>query len=54
MYYLFLFIAEKWFVYLIIMQLEIKMVGGFNTLALKQQFGKKLMELENEKWIVQV
>ena len=30
------------------------MFGGFDTLALKQHFGKKLMELEDEKKTVQV
>ncbi|XP_038985794.1 kinesin-like protein KIN-4A isoform X2 [Phoenix dactylifera] len=32
---------------------EMRMVGGFDTLALKHHFGKKLMELEEEKRIVQ-
>lgn len=32
---------------------EMKMFGGFDTVALKQHFGKKLMELEDEKRIVQ-
>ncbi|KAH7687716.1 Kinesin-like protein [Dioscorea alata] len=32
---------------------EMKSFGGFETLALKQHFGKKLMELEDEKRIVQ-
>ncbi|KAJ0989488.1 hypothetical protein J5N97_007844 [Dioscorea zingiberensis] len=32
---------------------EMKLFGGFETLALKQHFGKKLMELEDEKRIVQ-
>lgn len=36
------------------MQSEMKMFGGFDTLALKQHFGKKLMELEDEKKTVQV
>ena len=31
-----------------------KMYGGIETLALKQHFGKKLMELEEEKRAVQV
>lgn len=31
-----------------------KSFGGFETFALKQHFGKKLMELEDEKRIVQV
>lgn len=30
------------------------MFGEFDTVALKQHFGKKLMELEDEKRIVQV
>lgn len=30
------------------------MFGGFDTLALKQHYGKKLMELEEEKKVVQV
>ncbi|XP_020103102.1 kinesin-like protein KIN-4A isoform X2 [Ananas comosus] len=32
---------------------EMKMFEGFNTLALKQHFGKKIMELEEEKRAVQ-
>ncbi|PKA63557.1 Kinesin-like protein FLA10 [Apostasia shenzhenica] len=32
---------------------EMKMFGGFDTIALKQHFGKKLMELEDEKRVVQ-
>lgn len=36
------------------MQSEMKMFEGFNTLALKQHFGKKIMELEEEKRAVQV
>ncbi|KAG9440503.1 hypothetical protein H6P81_020668 [Aristolochia fimbriata] len=32
---------------------EMKLFGGFDTFALKQHFGKKLMELEDEKRIVQ-
>ncbi|XP_072969502.1 kinesin-like protein KIN-4A isoform X2 [Typha angustifolia] len=32
---------------------EMKMFGGFDTLALKQHFGKKVMELEEEKRVVQ-
>ncbi|KAL4179730.1 hypothetical protein AMTRI_Chr13g121520 [Amborella trichopoda] len=32
---------------------EMKMFGGVDTLALKQHFGKKLLELEEEKRIVQ-
>ncbi|XP_058080268.1 kinesin-like protein KIN-4A isoform X2 [Magnolia sinica] len=32
---------------------EMKLFGGFDTIALKQHFGKKLMELEDEKRIVQ-
>ncbi|KAH7659921.1 Plus-end-directed kinesin ATPase protein [Dioscorea alata] len=32
---------------------EMKSFGGFETFALKQHFGKKLMELEDEKRIVQ-
>jgi hypothetical protein len=31
-----------------------KMYGGIETLALKQHFGKKIMELEEEKRAVQV
>lgn len=31
-----------------------KLVGGFDTVALKQHFGKKIMELEDEKRTVQV
>ncbi|KAG0463070.1 hypothetical protein HPP92_021546, partial [Vanilla planifolia] len=34
-------------------EIEMKMFGGFDTDALKQHFGKKLMELEDEKRIVQ-
>ncbi|PKU62954.1 kinesin-like protein KIN-4A [Dendrobium catenatum] len=33
---------------------EMKMFGGFETIALKQHFGKKLMELEDEKRSVQL
>ncbi|CAN1274174.1 Kinesin-like protein KIN-4A [Linum perenne] len=32
---------------------EMKLVGGSDTAALKQHFGKKLMELEDEKRVVQ-
>ncbi|KAJ4825630.1 Kinesin-like protein KIN-4A [Turnera subulata] len=32
---------------------EMKLVGGYDTTALKQHFGKKLMELEDEKRTVQ-
>ncbi|KAF5740657.1 putative Kinesin heavy chain [Tripterygium wilfordii] len=32
---------------------EMKLFGGFDTAALKQQFGKKIMELEDEKRAVQ-
>ncbi|KAG8377564.1 hypothetical protein BUALT_Bualt08G0046200 [Buddleja alternifolia] len=32
---------------------EMKLVGGYDTTALKQHFGKKLMELEEEKRTVQ-
>lgn len=31
-----------------------KLFGGYDTTALKQHFGKKIMELEEEKRIVQV
>lgn len=31
-----------------------KLFGGYDTMALKQHFGKKLMELEEEKKTVQV
>jgi hypothetical protein len=31
-----------------------KMYGGIETLTLKQHFGKKIMELEEEKRAVQV
>jgi hypothetical protein len=31
-----------------------KLFGGIDTEALKQHFGKKIMELEEEKRIVQV
>ncbi|KAJ6829209.1 kinesin-like protein KIN-4A [Iris pallida] len=34
-------------------EFEMKMFGGVDTLALKQHFGKKLMELEDEKRTVQ-
>ncbi|KAI3946715.1 hypothetical protein MKW98_003278 [Papaver atlanticum] len=30
-----------------------KLFGGFDTMALKQHFGKKIMELEDEKRTVQ-
>ncbi|XP_051124233.1 kinesin-like protein KIN-4A isoform X2 [Andrographis paniculata] len=33
---------------------EMKLVGGYDTIALKQHFGKKLMELEEEKRTVQL
>jgi hypothetical protein len=36
------------------LQSEMKMYGGIETLALKQHFGKKIMELEEEKRAVQV
>ncbi|XP_071712152.1 kinesin-like protein KIN-4A [Rutidosis leptorrhynchoides] len=32
---------------------EMKLFGGSDTMTLKQQFGKKIMELEDEKWAVQ-
>ncbi|XP_015884329.3 kinesin-like protein KIN-4A isoform X2 [Ziziphus jujuba] len=32
---------------------EMKLFGGFDTVALKQHFGKKIMELEDEKRVVQ-
>ena len=31
-----------------------KLFGGFDTMTLKQHFGKKIMELEDEKRAVQV
>lgn len=31
-----------------------KLFGGFDTAALKQHFGKKIVELEDEKRAVQV
>lgn len=31
-----------------------KLYGGLDTMALKQHFGKKLLELEEEKRAVQV
>lgn len=36
------------------LQSEMKLFGGFDTVALKQHFGKKIMELEDEKRTVQV
>lgn len=36
------------------MQCEMKLFGGIDTEALKQHFGKKITELEEEKRIVQV
>lgn len=33
---------------------EMKLYGGFDTTALKQHFGKKILELEEEKRAVQV
>lgn len=36
------------------MQFEMKLIGGHETEALKQHFRKKIMELEEEKRIVQV
>lgn len=35
-------------------QSEMKLLGGIDTEALKQHFGKKIMEIEEEKRIVQV
>lgn len=35
-------------------QSEMKLVGGSDTAALKQHFGKKIAELEDEKRTVQV
>ncbi|KAH7861624.1 hypothetical protein Vadar_028519 [Vaccinium darrowii] len=35
-------------------QLEMKLVGGFDRVALKQHFGKKIMEREDEKRTIQV
>lgn len=35
-------------------QSEMKRFGEFDTVALKQHFGKKIMELEDEKKTVQV
>lgn len=35
-------------------QSEMKIFGGLDALALKQHFGKKLIELEDEKRNVQV
>ena len=35
-------------------QCEMKLFGGIDTEALKQHFGKKITELEEEKRIVQV
>lgn len=35
-------------------QTEMKLFGGLDTMALKQHFGKKIMELEDEKRAVQV
>ncbi|GJU83695.1 kinesin-like protein KIN-4A, partial [Tanacetum coccineum] len=32
---------------------EMKLFGGFDTMTLKQHFGKKIMELEDEKRVVQ-
>ncbi|KAJ0085899.1 hypothetical protein Patl1_08905 [Pistacia atlantica] len=34
-------------------QSEMKLFGGIDTVALKQHFGKKIAELEDEKWTVQ-
>lgn len=36
------------------LQSEMKLFGGSDTAALKQHFGKKIMELEDEKRTVQV
>ena len=36
------------------LQSEMRLFGGIDTEALKQHFGKKVMELEEEKRIVQV
>lgn len=35
-------------------QSEMKLFGGIDTVALKQHFGKKIADLEDEKWAVQV
>lgn len=35
-------------------QSEMKLYGGLETMALKQHFGKKLLELEEEKRVVEV
>lgn len=37
-----------------VVQSEMKLFGESDTAALKQHFGKKLMELEDEKKTVQV
>ena len=37
-----------------LLQSEMKLFGGFDTMTLKQHFGKKIMELEDEKRAVQV
>lgn len=36
------------------LQSEMKLFGGSDAIALKQHFGKKIMELEEEKRTVQV
>ena len=52
--YLHIFFLSCVFTFSINAQLEMKLVGGLDTMALKQHFGKKIMELEEEKRTVQV
>lgn len=40
--------------FLVSLQSEMRSFGGIDIEALKQQFGKKILELEQEKRIVQV
>ena len=40
--------------FVIYVQTEMKLFGGLDTVALKQHFGKKIVELEEEKRTVQV
>ena len=52
--YLHIFFLSCVFTFSINAQLEMKLFGGLDTMALKQHFGKKIMELGEEKRTVQV
>lgn len=49
-----IFFPSRVFTFFINVQSEMKLFGGLDTMALKQHFGKKIMELEEEKRTVQV